>query len=127
MGMRRYPDIDVTTDGAGAATVFSGYIRGLIESIQYIKDGGANPLAATTDWVISDDITGEVLWTGTDVNATVTIRPRAALHDTAGAARLYAAGGTAVSGKFAVSGRIKIVIAQGGATKVGKFRIMASS
>lgn len=123
MATRRY-EIDVTTDGAGAATVFSGYLRGLISSIQYVKDAGANPLAATVDWVISDETTTETLWTGTDVNATITIRPRAAVHDTTGAARLYAAGGTAVTDKYAISGRIKIVIATGGATKVGKFRVI---
>ena len=124
--MRRYPDIDIVTDAGGAATVYSGYIRGGIESIQYVKDGGANPLAATADIVISDDVTGEVLNTFTDINATTVVRPRAALHDTAGAARLYAAGGTAVAGHYVVAGRLKIVVAQGGNAKVGKIRIIGN-
>lgn len=124
--MRRHPDIDITTDGAGAATVYSGYIRGNIESIQYIKDGGANPLAATADIVITDDATGEAILTFTDINATTTYRPRAALHDGTGAARLYAAAGVAVAGHYVVAGRLKAVVAQGGATKVGKLRVITS-
>ena len=123
MGMRRY-DVDVTTDGAGAATVFSPTVRGAVHTVQYIKDGGANPFANGVDWVISDDITGEAIWTGTDVNASIIIRPRANSHDTVGAVRLYVAAGTNVPTEIYVSGRIKIVVAQGGATKVGKFRFI---
>lgn len=125
MGARRYT-VDVTTDGSGAATVYTPTVRGWVASIHYLKDG-ANPFANGVDWVISDDITGEAVWTGTDVNASAVVRPRPATHDNTGAARLYAAGGTAVPSMHYVSGRIKIVVAQGGATKVGRFIFIMST
>lgn len=126
MAMRRY-DVDVTTDGAGAATAYSPAVRGGVQTIQYIKDtvaAGANAFATGVDWVITDETTGEALWTGTDVNASIIIRPRANTHDTAGVARLYVAAGTNVPDTIGISGRIKIVVAQGGAAKVGKFRFI---
>lgn len=106
-----------TTDGAGAATVYTDAVNGLLASIQYVKTDYADGV----DFTITEEDTGAALWSGTDVNAATTVAPRMATHSTAGAAALYAAGGTAVNDMIPVAGRIKIVIAQGGATKTGQF------
>lgn len=118
--MRLY-EVTVTTAADGSATAYApayGKCRGELESIQYEKIDFADGV----DFAITDEVTGESLWTDTNVNASEIVRPRAPLMDQAGAARLYAAGGTAVSGKIAIVSRIKIVIAQGGNAKSGKFR-----
>lgn len=122
--MRLY-EVEITTDAAGAATAYlpsSGKCRGLLESIQYVKDDFTDGV----DFTITDEETGESLWTDTNINASEIVRPRAPTHDQAGAAKLYAAGGTAVGERIALVSRIKIVIAAGGDTKSGTFRALIS-
>lgn len=120
--MRLY-ELTVTTDASGNATAYvpsAARCRGLLHTIQYEKVD----FAAGVDFTITDEETGESLWTQADVNASVIVRPRAATSDQAGAARLYATGGTAVADLIAVVSRIKIVIAQGGNVKTGNFRVV---
>lgn len=121
--MRRVK-VTVTTDGSGVATAYSPRIAGKINQIEYVKDPGANPFANGVDFTITGEATGIGLWTESDVNASKACAPRIATHTNAGVAALYAAGGVAVLDKIALaSDRVKIVIAQGGATKVGAFHI----
>lgn len=118
--MRRFK-VTVTTASDGTATAYSPRLSGELDSIQYIKTDFANGV----DFTITDEATGESLWTGTDVNASTVVRPRAPVHDQVGAARLFASGGTAVASKIAMaSTRIKIVIAQGGNAKSGTFHFL---
>lgn len=119
--MRRYK-VTVTTDGAGAATAYTPYVSGELHSIEYVK----HATTAYTDGVdfdVTSETTGQVLWDQDNVNATAVVHPRAATHSTAGVASLYAAGGTAVQARPAVVGRIKIVVANGGAAKIGTFYV----
>lgn len=115
----------VTVDASGAATVYfpsAGKARGLLESIQYEKVDFADGV----DFTFTDEETGESLWTDTNINASEIVRPRAPVMDQAGAARLYASGGTAVADKIAIVSRIKLVVAAGGVSKSGIFRILVS-
>jgi len=122
MAVRRF-EMTVVTDGAGAATAFSPYVSGYIEEINYIK----TDYAAGVDFTITAEATGETIWTQVGVNASVVVAPRQATHTTAGVASLYAGGGTAVNTRIALGrDRVKIVLAQGGATKTGKFIILVS-
>lgn len=121
MGMRRVV-VSVTTDGSGVATAYSPPINGKIASVSYVKDPGANPYANGVDFTITKETTGEGIWTESDVNATAHRAPRAPTHSQVGVALLYAAAGAAVAAPIAMAReRIKIVLAQGGATKVGAF------
>lgn len=120
--MRLY-EVTVTTAADGSATVYvpsAGRVRGHLESIQYEKVDFADGV----DFTITDEETGESLWTDTNVNASEIVRPRAPVMDQAGAARLYASGGTAVAERIGIVSRIKIVIAQGGNAKSGTFRFI---
>lgn len=120
MTVRRFV-VDVTTDGAQAATVFTPYLSGLVHAIHYIKTDFTDGV----DFTITAEATGETIWTQADVNAAVVKAPRQATHSTAGVAALYVAAGTAVQDRIAISrDRIKIVIAQGGASKVGQFQFI---
>lgn len=122
MAFRKFT-VPVTTDASGDATEYSPYLSGYIESIQYVKDDFADGV----DFTITTDVTGETLWGDTNVNAAEVVRPRAPTHSTAGAAALYASGGTAVNDKIALSrDRVKIVIAQGGNATSGTFVITVS-
>ena len=121
MTMRRAV-VSVTTAADGSATAYTPPIAGKLHSVSYVKDGGANPFANGVDFTITKETTGEGIWTESDVNATAHRSPRAPTHSQAGVAALYAAAGTAVGDKIAMAReRIKIVIAQGGDTKVGAF------
>lgn len=117
--------VSVTTDGSGAATAYSPPLSGKVVAIHYVKDGGANPFANGVDFTITAEATGETLWAESDVNASASRYPRVGTHSTAGVASLYASGGTAVTDLIRMSrDRVKIVIAQGGATKAGAFTIV---
>lgn len=112
--------VPATTNGSGAATVYTPYLSGYIESVQYVK----NNFADGVDFTITADATGENIWTDTNVNAAETVRPRAATHTTAGVASLYAGAGEAVNDRIALGrDRVKIVIGSGGDTKSGTFVI----
>ena len=122
MSFARRLTVTVTTDGAGAATTYSDPIEyGLLSQIRYVKTDYANGV----DFTITSEATGETLWTESDVNSSATRAPRQATHGTDGVASLFAGGGSAVQDKIALSNdRVKIVLAQGGATKTGVFHIL---
>lgn len=118
--MRR-KEITVTTDSGSAATVFSPRLSGKIHAIHYVKVDFTDGV----DFTITSEETGETLWAESNVNASKSCYPRAPTHSQAGVAALYAASGTAVGDKPGIANdRVKIVIAQGGAAKSGKFHIL---
>lgn len=115
--------VTATTSSGGAATVYSPYVSGYIESIEYIKDDFADGV----DFTITVEGTGENIWTDTNINASEVVRPRAATCSTAGVAALYAGAGQAVNDRIALSrDRVSIVIAQGGNALSGSFAITVS-
>jgi len=117
MTIRRF-EVTVTTASDGSATAYSPYLSGYLVSAQYVKTDYADGV----DFTITAEANGQAIWSESDVNAAVTKAPRLAVHTIAGAAALYASGGVAVLDKIALGrDRIKIVLAQGGNTKTGKF------
>lgn len=117
MTIRRF-EVTVVTAADGTATAYSPYLSGYIEEIHYIKTDYADGV----DFTITAEATGETIWTQSDVNAAVVKAPRQATHSTVGVAALYASGGVAVNDRIALGrDRIKIVLAQGGNAKTGKF------
>lgn len=111
--------LSIATDASGDATVTSEQIAvGEIWDVQYVPDG-STPFDNTADFTVTGAVTGKTILSVSNVSAAFTHHVRAAVVDTSAAARLYAAGGTAVSDRIAVAEPIKIVVAQGGATKAG--------
>lgn len=120
--MRRYK-LTVTTASDGSATAYTPRLSGKINSIRYVKDGTI-PYTDGVDFAITLEATGENVWTQVDINASVTVYPRAPVASQAGVASLFAAAGTAVQDKIAVGNdRVKVVLAAGGNAKVGVFHI----
>jgi hypothetical protein len=118
--MKRFK-VTVTTAADGSATAYTPRLSGKLHAIHYVKTDFADGV----DFTITDEATGESLWTDTNINASEVVRPRAPVHDQAGAARLFAAGGTAVPDLIAMGNtRIKIVIAAGGNAKIGVFHFV---
>lgn len=118
--------IELTTAVGGAATGYTAVVQGLIEKIEYVPDGTA-PYDTGVDATFTEEDTGAPILTWTNVG-TVQARkyPRDPTHDNIGAASLYAAAGEPVESRIPVSGRIKLVLAQGADAKVGKFYIYLS-
>jgi hypothetical protein len=115
--------VTLATNAGGDATGFIEGVNGVIESIEYTKVDYDNGV----DFTITNNRTSEQIWAENDVNASAVRRPRAATHSNAGVAALYAAGGTAVLDKIAVSDdKIKIVVAQGGNVKSGTITVVYS-
>lgn len=115
--IRRF-DVAVTCDASGDATVYTPYLSGYIHSIQYEKTNFTDGV----DFTITGEENAVTIWTESNVNAAKFCLPRAATHSTAGVAALYAAAGTAVNDRIALSrDRVKIVVASGGNATTGNF------
>lgn len=120
MTVRRFV-VPATVDASGDAEVYSPPIYGHVVSIRYVKTDYAD----TVDFVITAESTGETIWSEENVTASATRHPRAATHTTAGAAALYASGGTAVLSRIGLGGdRIKIVVDNAGNATTGTFHIV---
>lgn len=114
-------DFTLTVNGSGDATVYSGQpATGEIMQIRYVPDG-STPLDTGADLTITAEGSGLAIATLTNIGTSaVQWAPRQATHSTAGAAALYAAAGTAVNDRIGIADeRIKVVVAQGGASKTG--------
>lgn len=120
MSKTRKFSVVAVSDGSQAGTFYTPYVSGYVESVEYVKDG-TTPYTDGVDFTITAEATGENIWTDTNINASEIVRPRAATHTTAGVAALYAGTG-AVNDRIALGrDRVKIVLAQAGATKTGTF------
>ncbi len=121
MAKSRKFTVVATSDGSQVGTHYTPYISGYIESVQYVK-AGSGGYTDGVDFTITADETGENIWTDTNINASEVVRPRAATCTTAGVAAAYASGGEPVNDRIALGrDRVKIVLAQAGASKTGTF------
>jgi hypothetical protein len=121
--MRRVK-VTVTTDGSGDATAYSPNVSGKVYGVSYVKPGAAS-YTDGVDFTITNETTGQNIWTESNVNATAHRAPRQPVHSLLGVAGLYAAAGEAVLVPVAIAqSRIKIVVASGGASKVGAFHFL---
>ncbi len=119
MALRRFV-VPITVDASGDAEVYTPALYGHLVSLRYVKDDFTDGV----DFVCTLETTGETVWSEENVNASATRYPRAATHSTAGAASLYAAGGTAVNGMIGIGGdRIKIVVASAGNATSGTIHV----
>ncbi len=121
--MQRYT-IPLTTSAGGDATGYSPTVTGKINSVIYTKPA-VTPFDAGVDFTVTVESTGQTIWAQSDVNASASVSPMQAAHTTAGAAALFAAGGTAILVPIVVvSDRVKVVVAQGGNVKLGSVTVV---
>lgn len=112
--------VTATTASDGSATVYSPTSMGRVLSITYTKTDFTNGV----DFVVSAEGTGQVIYAGTDVNASVTVRPRPPVQDEVGANATLNGTQLVREPVMVVNDRIKIVVASGGDTKTGTFTIV---
>lgn len=112
--------LTISSTSAGAVTdqhtrPLSGCVAGF-----YLEIG---TLANTTDITITDDETGAAILTITNAAASGWYPVRIGSVDAAGAAQLFAAGGTAVPACIPIDGTMKIAVAQPGNSKLGAITV----
>jgi hypothetical protein len=114
MGNPEILTVTVTTAADGSATAYtSSVVNGVLQNIIYTK----TDFAAGVDFTITAETSGLNLWTEENVNASKTVSPTQPTHTQAGA----------VSTERDITlchERVKIVIASGGDTKTGTFKII---
>lgn len=116
-----YHTVSITTATGGGATAYTPVVRGRVAAIIYTKDA-TTPLASTADFTITTEDTGQNLWVDTNVNASEIVYPLIAGN----------LGGSGVASTitevpvYAAFERVKIVIAQGGNTKVATFKVLVA-
>lgn len=120
MTIRKF-SVPATTTTGGDATVYSPFLSGYIESIQWVKPGSGGITGAT--FAITAEATGETIWGEASISASTVRRPRAATHTTAGVAASYD-GTRATLDRIALGrDRVKIIVSGGGNTLSGTFVI----
>jgi len=116
--------VDITTDASGDGTGYTPVINGRISTIIYQKDGTA-PYASGVDFAITLEATGQSLWAENNVNDSKTVAPRQKLFDEDGFGIAgQPDGGARVDYIPAAEDRVKIVVANGGNTKDGRFIVV---
>lgn len=116
--------VEIETDASGDATAYTPVVTGMIQQVRYVPDGTA-PLDTGADVDITGDTSGIVIFDKDNIGTSAfAVAPRQPTHDTGGVASLYAAAGEPVEDRIAVAlERLKVVVAQGGASKTGTFHI----
>ena len=111
----KHTAIPILTNGSGAATVYSPTpVDGFLAAIR-VQIGTL--AAGATDLTITDDATGMALLTITDIAANTDYYPRGAAVSPANAA---------ITNSFVpipLTGKVKVVVAQGGAAATGTVHI----
>jgi hypothetical protein len=115
----RHDVVTLAVNASGAATVYSDPLSGLIAGL-YVENGD---LDAGSDITITDEASGAAILTITNLAADAWYVPTVGVVDAAGAARLYAVGGTAIPALIPIDGRLKFVVAQGGVSKTGTVHV----
>lgn len=113
--------VTIVTNSDGDGTGYSSVVRGHIVNVIYAKTDYAD----TVDFTITTEDTLQNVWVESNVTAAKTVAPRQPTHSTVGVASLYAAAGEPVEDHVRACGeRIKIVVAAGGDTKTGAFKVI---
>lgn len=118
--MSRSQTVTVVTDSAGAATEYSGKVRGRLLFVRYAKTDYTDGV----DFTITTEDTVQNVWVELNVNASKNVSPRAGVDDTAGVAATLNGTQLMRDYVFCSNERIKIVLASGGNAKTGKFIIV---
>lgn len=106
--------INITTNGSGAGSgSFATPVSGLLYGIEYVKgnfDDGIDFTLSAADSAITD-----LLYTGTNVNASAVLLPRLDLVNNTGTAQ------SMYTGLIPFFGTLTVAVTSGGDTKTGTF------
>lgn len=117
--------LDLTVNASGDATVYTTLpVTGRVLQLRYVPHA-STPLDTNADVTVTGETTGVAIATLTNIGTSAfTTVPRQATHDVTGAALVYIAAGQPVTEPVYLAGeRIKVVVAQGGASKIGTLHV----
>lgn len=112
--------LSITTDGSGDAIAYTPHVRGRVLSVVYTKTDFANGV----DITVTVEATGQPVLALTDANASGVWHPRQQVHGPTGTALTFNGTQTINEPVFVADDRVKVVVAQGGAAKVGTIDII---
>lgn len=120
MSFARRLSVTITTNASGDGTGYINVDYGLLSQLRYAK-ASSGGYSDGVDIVVTIEGTGEAVLSVSNTNASATWAPRQPTHTTAGVASVYAST-DGVLDKIAIADdRIKIVVSNGGDTKVGVY------
>ena len=106
--------VSLTTDASGDVTGYTRAFNGRVVAVKYTKSDYTDGV----DFTITNETSGQGIWTDTNINATEIVYPRQLLDDLAGADL------TAIYDKvYLADERVKIIVGSGGNAKVGTFTV----
>ena len=110
----------LAVDADGDATVYTADpVTGRVLQLRYVPDG-TSPLDTGADLTITGDVTGVAIATLTNIGTTAFTKvPRQATHGVTGTALVYAATDAVAEPVYLAGERVKCIVAQGGASKLG--------
>jgi hypothetical protein len=119
MYVTRYA-LDLTVNADGAATAYTSEpVTGRVLQLRYVPDGTA-PLDTGADLTITGEVTGVAIATLTNIGTSAFTKvPRQATHGVTGTALVYSGNHDVAEPVYLAGERVKCVVAQGGASKLG--------
>ena len=115
--------VTVETIADGSAEEYSEVVTGRLLSCEYVKAAAAS-YTDGVDLDVTLERTGQGVWDKDNVNASVMVRPRAAVQDLVGADATTDGTRLLREPLYLYNDRIKIVLANGGDTKTGTFHFV---
>ncbi len=116
--------LDLTVDAAGAATVYTPVVNGRVLQLRYVPHA-STPLDTNADVTITGEDTGVAIATLSNIGLSAFTKvPRQATHGVTGTALVYAGSDPVTEPPYIAGERIKVVVAQGGVSKVGTLHLL---
>jgi len=112
--------VAITTASDGSATVYSNNVTGRVLAVVLSISGLDN----TADFTITAEATTEAILSLSNTNTNAVYYPRTAVHTTAGVAATFDGTHGILEPITLANDRVKIVVAQGGATKTGTVYVL---
>lgn len=115
-------DVTIVTAADGSGTGYTPVLLGKVLNVIYTKPS-ADAYTDGVDFSITADDSGLAIWDEDNVNASKTVAPLQATHDTDGVEQANA-GDVSLGGIFLARERVKIGITNGGDAKTGTFKVI---
>lgn len=112
--------VTLTTDGSGDAIGYTPHVTGRVLAVIYTK----TDFATGVDITVTAEATGQPILALTDQNASGVWYPRQQVHGATGTGLTYNGTQTVHEAVTLANDRVKIAVAQGGASKVGDVTVI---
>ncbi len=116
--------LTLSVDASGDATVYSERVTGRVLQVRYVPHA-TTPLDTGADLTITGEDTTVAIATLTNIGTSAFTKvPRQPVHGVTGTALVYAGTDAVAEPPYIAGERIKVVVVQGGVSKVGTLHIL---